>query len=64
MSKARSFDTADYLDSPEIIAAYLAEIFESGDPLAIGLAEAAAVARALAQRLKGSPPASCSVDER
>jgi DNA-binding phage protein len=63
MSKARSFDMADYLDSPETIAAYLAEVLESGDPLAIGLAEAA-VARALAQRLKGSPPASCSVDQR
>ena len=28
---ARVFDSADYLDSPEALAAYLSEAFESGD---------------------------------
>jgi probable addiction module antidote protein len=32
MAKTRSFDAAAYLDSPEIIAAYLSEAFETRDP--------------------------------
>jgi len=28
---AREFDSAEYLDSPESLAAYLSEAFESGD---------------------------------
>jgi len=31
MAKARLFDAAEYLDSPEIIAAYLTEALESND---------------------------------
>ena len=31
MAKAKSFDPADYLDSPEMIAAYLTEALESDD---------------------------------
>jgi probable addiction module antidote protein len=31
MAKASPFDAADYLDSPEAIADYLSEAFESGD---------------------------------
>ncbi len=31
MAKAKDFDVAEYLDSPEAIAAYLSEAFESGD---------------------------------
>jgi DNA-binding phage protein len=38
MAKAEPFDVAEYLDSPEIIAAYLAEAFESDDPAAIAMA--------------------------
>jgi DNA-binding phage protein len=52
MPRSEFFDAADYLDSPETIAAYLAEAFESGDPLAIELANAA-VARAHAPRNNG-----------
>jgi DNA-binding phage protein len=48
MPKTRPFDRADYLDNPEILAAYLAEALKAGDTLAIGFAEAA-VARALAR---------------
>jgi DNA-binding phage protein len=48
MPRAILFDAADYLDSPETIAAYLAEALKAGDTLAIGFAEAA-VARALAR---------------
>jgi DNA-binding phage protein len=59
MPRAELFDAADYLDSPETIAAYLAEALESCDPLAIGLAKVA-VARALARGIKGCPPASTS----
>ena len=51
MPRAELFDAADYLDSPETIAAYLAEALESCDPLAIGLAKVA-VARALARGIK------------
>ena len=31
MAKARPFDAAEYLDSPEMIAAYLTEALESND---------------------------------
>jgi probable addiction module antidote protein len=31
MAKARDFDVAEYLDSPEAIAAYLSEAFETKD---------------------------------
>jgi len=31
MAKAKPFDAAEYLDSPEMIAAYLTEAFESKD---------------------------------
>ncbi|MGM5002410.1 addiction module antidote protein [Tardiphaga sp. 538_B7_N1_4] len=33
--KPALFDAADYLDSPEIVAAYLTEAFESEDPALI-----------------------------
>jgi hypothetical protein len=42
MSKARLFDAAEYLDSPETITAYLAEAFESDDPSVVATAEEAA----------------------
>ena len=45
MLNAKPFDAADYLDSPEMIAAYLTEAFESDDPAAIAMA-IGAVARA------------------
>jgi hypothetical protein len=35
MAKAKPFDAAQYLDSPEMIAAYLNEAFESEDASAI-----------------------------
>ncbi len=38
MAKATPFDAAEYLDSPEMIAAYLAEAFESNDAAAIAMA--------------------------
>ncbi|MDE2378414.1 addiction module antidote protein [Bradyrhizobium sp.] len=38
MVKIKSFDAAEYLDSPEMIAAYLTEAFESDDPSAITMA--------------------------
>lgn len=38
MAKATLFDAADYLDSPEVIAAYLTEAFESDDPALIAKA--------------------------
>ena len=31
MAKASHFDAADYLDSPDMIADYLSEAFETGD---------------------------------
>lgn len=31
MAKARQFDAAEYLDSPELIAAYLTETLETND---------------------------------
>ena len=31
MAKAKSFDVADYLDTPDVVAAYLSEAFETGD---------------------------------
>lgn len=45
MAKAKSFDAAEYLDHPEMIAAYLNEAFESEDASAIAMA-IGAVARA------------------
>jgi probable addiction module antidote protein len=38
MTKARDFDVAEYLDSPEAIAAYLSEAFETGDDALIAQA--------------------------
>jgi|SRR3954451_22287334 probable addiction module antidote protein len=32
MAKTRPFDAAEYLDSPEAIATYLSEAFETNDP--------------------------------
>lgn len=32
MVKISKFDAAEHLDSPEMIAAYLSEAFEDGDP--------------------------------
>jgi len=45
MATVTPFDAADYLDSPEMIAAYLTEAFESEDPALIAKA-IGAVARA------------------
>ncbi len=44
MAKVKPFDAAEYLDSPEMVAAYLTEAFESDDPAAIVMA-VGAVAR-------------------
>jgi probable addiction module antidote protein len=38
MVKISNFDAAEYLDSPETIAAYLTEAFETNDPSFISLA--------------------------
>jgi probable addiction module antidote protein len=38
MAKAKPFDPAEYLDSPEMIAAYLTEALESDDAAAIAMA--------------------------
>lgn len=50
MVKTRPFDAAEYLDSPETIAAYLSEAFETGDPAfiteALGTIARAAMHRA------------------
>jgi probable addiction module antidote protein len=46
MAKARPFDAAEYLDSPEMIAAYLTEAFESDDASEFAIA-IGAVARAV-----------------
>lgn len=45
MATVTPFNAADYLDSPEMIAAYLTEAFESEDPALIAKA-IGAVARA------------------
>jgi probable addiction module antidote protein len=45
MAKALPFDAAEYLDSPEMIAAYLTEALESEDAAVIAMA-IGAVARA------------------
>ena len=45
MKKAPRFDVSEYLDNPEIIAAYLSEAFETGDDELIAKA-VGAVARA------------------
>lgn len=55
MSKTGPFDAAEYLDCPEMIAAYLAEAFRSDDPLAIDMA-VGAVARALVQGERDKAP--------
>jgi probable addiction module antidote protein len=46
MAKTKGFDAADYLDSPEAIADYLTEAFQTHDPDLIAKAIGAA-ARAL-----------------
>ena len=46
MAKARPFDAAEYLDSPEMIAAYLTEALESDDASEIAMA-IGAVARSV-----------------
>lgn len=38
MARAKPFDAAEYLDSPEMVAAYLTEAFESDDASAIAMA--------------------------
>ena len=38
MVTATLFDAAEYLDSPEVIAAYLTDVFESEDPALIAKA--------------------------
>jgi probable addiction module antidote protein len=38
MAKARKFDAAEYLDSPQAIADYLTEAFETGDDKFIAVA--------------------------
>lgn len=38
MAKAKLFDSAEYLDSPEMIAAYLTEALESHDSSLIAMA--------------------------
>jgi len=38
MAKTRDFDVADYLDSPEAVAAYLSEAFATGDEALIAQA--------------------------
>jgi probable addiction module antidote protein len=38
MATTKPFDAAEYLDSPEMIAAYLTEAFESDDPSAVAMA--------------------------
>jgi probable addiction module antidote protein len=50
MAKFSKFDVADHLDSPEMIAAYLTEAFETNDPAFISLAiGTAARAKGMAQ---------------
>jgi len=43
--KTRPFDGADHLDNPKVIAAYLSEAFESGDPRLVKLALGAVARR-------------------
>lgn len=38
MEKLSKFDAADYLKTPEAVAAYLTEAFETGDPAYIRVA--------------------------
>jgi len=45
MTKIEPFDVADYLDSPEMIAAYVTEALDSGDASLVAMA-IGAVARA------------------
>ena len=46
MAKAKPFDAAEYLDSPDMIAAYLNEAFESEDALPSRLPSARVLAPA------------------
>ena len=46
MAKAKPFDAAEYLDSPEMIAAYINEALESEDASAIAVAIGRLPARA------------------
>ena len=60
MAKAKPFDAAEYLDSPEMIAAYLNEALEPEDASAIAVA-IGTVARArgmsaVAEEDIGNPP--------
>ena len=50
-TQTRPFDVADHLDSPETIAAYLNEAFETGD-MAFMLAAVRDVARALQAKIQ------------
>ncbi|WP_235782899.1 addiction module antidote protein [Bradyrhizobium murdochi] len=62
MAKAIPFDAAEYLDSPEMIAAYLNEAFESEDTSAIAVA-IGTVARARGMNAvaeKASPARICT----
>jgi probable addiction module antidote protein len=55
MAKISKFDAADYLNTPEVIAAYLGEAYEASDPdymrAALGT-----VARAKPRRLAEKSP--------
>jgi hypothetical protein len=65
MPKIRPFDTAEYLDSPEMIAVYLTESFESGDPASIDLAiRAVERAQQPPNRLDGSTPKPAGTNRR
>jgi probable addiction module antidote protein len=54
MVKTRPWDAAEYLDTPEAIAAYLAAAFEDGDPALIAAA-LEDVARANSIRIEAKP---------
>ncbi|UYO39243.1 transcriptional regulator [Rhodopseudomonas palustris] len=53
MVSTTAFDVADYLDSPEMIAAYLDEAFASEDPALID--KALATVRRAPEQLKTMP---------
>jgi probable addiction module antidote protein len=44
-AKSRAFKVTDHLDNPKVIAAYLSEAFESGDPRLVKLALGAVARR-------------------
>ena len=50
MAKAKPFDAAEYLDSPEMIAAYINEALESEDASAIGTVARARDMSAVAEK--------------